>query len=299
MRRYDVLKELGRGGTATVHLIASKTTKKQYACKQIPKILDKKQHSQRKIENHTKNVQREVAIMQKLQNQHNIVRLDEILEDEHYFYLVMENCKGGNITKFLENHENEIDEFKVRNIIKECLKTLAICHDHDVIHNDIKPENFLLEEKDDIRTIKLIDFGISIDCTNTDDEYVFYESTPWYSSPESLSSKSSKKNDVWQIGVMTHLLLTGKFPFNDQQNPYKPSVYKIWNSVLNDTIDFQKQHWKSISDSGKDFIAKLLVKNPENRPTILEAMTHPWITNDDSCIGKNLGIIKYFLLFDL
>lgn len=291
MSKYEFMKELGRGGNASVHLVRSKQSNKQFACKMIPKLLDPTKVSQRKLATHLENVQQEISIMKRLQHKENIIQLQEVIEDDDNIYIVMDKCDGGDLSEYMEKHKNNIDETSVRDLIKNCLKTLATCHANNIIHNDVKPQNFLLQNEDDLSSLKLIDFGISVFSEEMNGNYVSFENTPWYCSPESLESKNSKKTDVWQVGVMTHLLLTGKFPFNDKQNPFHPSVYKIWNSVLNDTIDFKKDYWKHISESGKDFIKNLLTKNPSQRPTVFEALLHHWITQKDVSINANIGLM--------
>jgi calcium-dependent protein kinase len=288
-KKYDYVKSIGQGGNATVSLVKSRIIPTEYyACKAIPKLLDPSHHSERKIQTHSENVKKEVSIMKLLKNDDHIVQIEDVFEDDSNWYIVMESCPGGNITNYLEKNQNKLSEECVRDIIKQCLKIIAICHNQDIIHNDIKPENFLFKTENNVESIKLIDFGISIDARNKNDNPML-EMTPWYGSPETLSSNTCKKSDVWSIGVMTHLLLTGKFPFNDKNNPFRPSVYKIWNSVLNDSVDFSKSYWNDITNDAKDFVSKLLVKDPNDRPTVYEALSHPWITKRDFDIRYDIG----------
>jgi serine/threonine protein kinase len=200
----------------------------------------------------------------------------------------MENCPYGNINDYIISNHNELSEESVRNIIRNCLNIILECHNKDIIHNDIKPENFIFKEENNLNSIKLIDFGISIDTTKPHDNLML-EMTPQFCAPETLSSMTCKKSDIWAIGVMTHLLLTGKVPFNDKQNPYKPSIYKIWNSILNDSVDYKRSYWINISDEAKDFVSCLLQKNISKRPTIYEALEHQWITQKEFNINNEIG----------
>jgi calcium-dependent protein kinase len=297
--KYDILKQLGKGGNAHVSLIRQKQyPHNQYACKIIPKALDPSRYSEKKRLYHVANIKKEIEVMKRLQFDDRVIHLEDVFEDDDNFYIVMEKCDGGDIYKYLESNQKKLSEESVRNIIKQCMDIIAVCHNNDIIHNDVKPENFLFVEENNLQSIKLIDFGISIISTDNND-LSGLEMTPWYGSPETLSSKTCKKSDVWAIGVMTHLLLCGKFPFNDKQNPYQPSVYKIWNSILNDKLDFSKSYWNNISKEAKDFIEKLLTKDVDMRPTIYEALAHPWITKKDTDINKEIGrkvvqnIVKY------
>jgi calcium-dependent protein kinase len=286
--KYDIIKQIGKGGNSTVKLIRSKTDPNiKFACKIIPKTLNPIAFSEKKIKYHYDSIQKEVEIMKRLKEDSRIIQLEEVIEDDENVYIIMENCTGGDINDYASN-KTKLSEECVRNIIKECLSIVAECHNKDIIHNDIKPENFLFKEENNLRSIKLIDFGISIDTTKPYDNLMF-EMTPWFAAPETLSSQTCKKSDVWAIGVMTHLLLTGKVPFNDKQNPFKPSVYKIWNSILTDSVDFKRSCWYDISEEAKSFIASLLEKDIANRPTIYEAMTNQWITKEEFDINQEIG----------
>ncbi len=269
------LKTLGKGGNATVHLVQN-NQKELFACKILPRVLDSTKYCQQKIQNHHQNIKKEIFILQKLKHKSSVVQINDVFEDQDNTYILMDYCQGGSIKDFLNNH-NTYTENDIKKIIKKVLEIIAECHDHDVIHNDIKPENFLLKTPDDLNSLVLIDFGIS---TSSDNPHPnAFEGTPWYMCRESLESKISKKTDIWSVGVMAHLFLTGTFPFNDKTNPYNPSIYKIWNSIINDKLDFSHTKWKNISDQGKSFIERLLQKDPLQRPSVYEALMDPWITD--------------------
>lgn len=276
--KYNVIKRLGSGGNSSVSLIQNRIyPHKEFACKIIPKILDPKKYSQKKINSHYDNVHKEIEIMKSLMKYPNIIKYEESIEDDMFYYIIMEICKGGDIKQFLSSNDPNTLEECVRNIVKECLNIVAICHENDIIHNDIKPENLLFKELNNIKTMRLIDFGTSIN-TRKENDSVMVEMTPWYVSPESLSSKTCKKSDVWSVGVMTYYLLTGKFPFNDYKNPLNPSVCKIWNSILNDSLDFRNKYWCNKSTDAQDFVNYVLKKDFNARPTVYEALSHKWMT---------------------
>lgn len=280
--RYKVLREIGKGGFGKVSLVQHLTSKQQFACKIIPKVVSNPSKPARNI----RSAHREVEMLEKLRGNKEIIQLHEVFEDMDNFYMVMENCKGGTINEHVSKLGKHLHENQVRDIIKKALQLVAVCHDNDIIHNDIKLENMLLAEEEDLSTLKLIDFGTSLveeEKTTT----TFMEGTPWYTSPESLESKICKKSDVWSVGVMTHLLLVGKFPFNDKKNPFNPSIYKIWNSILNDNVSFNSSQWCIISEQAKDFVRTLLSKNLHDRPTVYEALVHPWILKTGGSTSTN------------
>lgn len=277
MKKYDFVKDIGKGGYSTVSLVRSKARPDMtFACKIIPRQNDTKVK-----------VDHEIQLMNKFRGHHEVIQLEEVFEDDENTYIIMENMTGGDIYQYFEEHKKDVSEDTVRKIIKKCLEALCACHSKNVVHNDIKPQNFMLRTHEDLDHIKLIDFGISLETEQLGSMGPITEGTPWFMAPESLSSKTCKKSDVWSIGIMTHLLLTGRFPFNDKQNIFKPSVYKIWNSILNDKLDFKKSYWGDISENAKDFIAKLLETDVCMRPTVYEALVHPWILGQNSSLNIN------------
>lgn len=284
--KYNVVKELGKGGHGSVSLVQHNHTRKMYACKTMPKVLNPLKFPESKRNSHLDDVKREVEIMQKLKGEMRAVCIEEVVEDDENIHIIMEHCAGGDIREYMEN--NKMYEADVRNIIRECLHVVASCHNNDIIHNDIKPQNFLLCQENDINTIKIIDFGISLEANMDFETFTMREGTPFYMAPECLQSKTCKKSDIWSIGIMANLLLTGRFPFNDHKNPFNPSVYKIWNSILNDTATFTHASWRDKSESAKSFIAYLLEKDPAKRPTVYEALSHPWITQVDINVNKRI-----------
>lgn len=272
-RQYSYVRDLGAGGISKVFLVRDAIGGELRACKQIPKRLDAKRFHDQKQKENMNDIHSEISIMKKLRDKPNVVQFEEYFEDEDFVYLIMEACLGGTIYDYIE-HSNYAKEMTVKLIIKQVLLTLWTIHCEDILHNDIKPENFLLKSENDIQSLRLLDFGSAMDDKHQRQANMF---TPWYMSVESLSSVYCRKSDVWQVGVMTYYLLSQMFPFQDKSNPLKPSVYNIWHSILKDDVNFQKPVWNLYSDEARDFISRLLEKDVDKRSTVLEALYHPWI----------------------
>ena len=94
--------------------------------------------------------------------------------------------------------------------------------------------------------------------------------TPYYVSPEVLEGKYDKRCDLWSIGVICYMLLSGKVPFDGKKE------IDVFNKIRCCNYDFPASEWASASEASQDFISRLLKTNPDKRMTIQEAMVHPW-----------------------
>lgn len=112
--------------------------------------------------------------------------------------------------------------------------------------------------------------------------------TPGYVAPEVLMCESYDKSvDMWGIGIITYILLAGYPPFNAEDDS------ALFEKIMNAEYDFDDECWDDVSDLAKDFISRLLVKDPKDRYTSEEASKHPWLKSDVSdkqlMIGRKLS----------
>ncbi|KAG2498875.1 hypothetical protein HYH03_003067 [Edaphochlamys debaryana] len=288
--KYELTKELGRGGNGVVRIAVDRDTGTEYACKSIKKTLGG-DFSDKKKQGHLDSIRREVQVLTKLKGSLNIVKLEDVYEDEEHVHVIMELCKGGELWHRIG--DAHYSERTVASFMRAVLRTLAQCHAQHILHRDIKPGNFMLLSDDERAPLKAIDFGLAApfepdQLPRTD---LGLEGTPWYMAPETLRGEWLPASDIWSAGVMAFQLLCGRFPFDDKKNVYAPAITAIWRSVLNDPLDFDKPWWAGVSQEAKDFCAYLLNRNPAERPTAKEALKHPWLRGNSSerSTGKKLG----------
>jgi len=222
----------------------------------------------------------------------NIVKMYEFFEDEKRYYIVTEICKGGELfDEILAS--GRFNEKNAAVLIKQVLSCINYCHNANIVHRDLKPENILLEANKEFDQIKIIDFGTSLvyDPNKKLDEKL---GTPYYIAPEVLGKNYGSKCDIWSIGVIVYILLSGIPPFNGKDDQ------EIMKAVRKGKFSFSDKCWSSVSDQAKDFISKLLTLDQNARPTAAEALTHPWITElskievDESLTLGALGNLKNF-----
>ncbi|KAM7372754.1 hypothetical protein PAMP_007652 [Pampus punctatissimus] len=215
-------------------------------------------------------VEREVQILQAVQHP-NIVALKDVFESRSEVVLILEIVSGGELFDFIAEKENLL-ECEAIEFMKQILEGLRFMHSKNIAHFDLKPENIMLSDKASPHpNIKLVDFGLAHHF-HQGEEYRSSSGTPQYMAPEAIESEPlSTAADMWSIGVITYILLSGLSPF---QGDTKEETLK---NIINMTYEFDAQYFSKTSSMAKDFIQNLLVKNPSDRMTAEECLLHPWI----------------------
>ncbi|MBA0684125.1 hypothetical protein Goari_025728, partial [Gossypium aridum] len=262
---YNIGKELGRGQFGVTHLCTCKQTGEQFACKTIAK---RKLANKEDIED----VRREVQIMHHLTGQANIVELKGAYEDNHSVYLVMELCAGGELFDRIIA-KGHYTERAAASLLRTIVQIVHTCHSMGVIHRDLKPENFLLLNKDENSPLKATDFGLSV-FYKPGEEFRDIVGSAYYIAPEVLKKRYGPEADIWSIGVMLYILLSGVPPF------WAESENGIFTAVLRGHVDFSTAPWPSISAQAKDLVKKMLAVDPKQRLTAVQVLKHPWIKVD-------------------
>ena len=150
-------------------------------------------------------------------------------------------------------------------IIKPLLEVIDLLHTNNIIHREIKPDNIMFNEEG---KLLLLDSGKGKKITGENIVSTF--GTPRYLSPEVLKGNYNKECDMWSVGVILYLLVSGIPPFDGKNDD------EIVKSVLKGFVSFGNDVFKSVSSDCKDLILKLLTKNPKDRITVREALNHNW-----------------------
>ncbi|KAL3345942.1 hypothetical protein AABB24_024740 [Solanum stoloniferum] len=233
-------------------------------------------------------VKREVKILKALAGHENVVDFYNAFEDDNYVYIVMELCEGGELLdRILAKKDSRYTEKDAAIVVGQMLKVAAQCHLHGLVHRDMKPENFLFKSPKEDSSLKATDFGLS-DFIRPGKKFQDIVGSAYYVAPEVLKRKSGPESDVWSIGVITFILLCGRRPFWDKTED------GIFKEVLRNKPDFRRKPWPTISNSAKDFVKKLLVKDPRARLTAAQALSHPWVREggDASEIPLDISVLS-------
>lgn len=303
---YTMGKQLGSGHYATVNEAFDKTTGVAVAVKVFkPQRTDDVKS--------TRQINQELEVLMSIKQQNIVEMIDAFFEPINKYsvttYLVLEKVNGGELfTRIVKKQSLRENETKA--IFKQMLQGLEYLHDRDILHRDIKPENILLNIKrrtspDERQTgpwdedeldvqVKIADFGLA----KVIGEYEFTNTlcgTPAYVAPEVLGStrKYSKNVDLWSSGVLLYVCLVGFPPFSEELGP--PSMRE---QIMQAKYAFYSPYFDDIEDLALDFIARLLVKDPNERLDIKAAIQHPWfqgLSQDQPTVTMKRSPVKGLL----
>jgi len=256
-------KVLGSGLCGDVVLVRGKVDKRRYALKTI-----RKQHvPAAKLQQ----LSAEVEIYLMLDHP-NIARLHNVYEKEEEICLVTECCEGGELYFRLQKRGVYTDA-AAANAARQMLRAVGYLHANNVVHRDLKLENFLYESEESTSQLKLIDFGFA---KIWDSSTLMMAScgSIAYVSPDVLNGKGyTNKCDLWSLGVIVWMLLTGYPPFHGDEKV-------MMSKIKAGQADWShKSRWKPVSEDAVDFLKCLLNKDPSKRPRAQEALKHKWLTN--------------------
>ncbi|XP_073684030.1 serine/threonine-protein kinase H1 [Garra rufa] len=295
--RYDIKALIGRGSFSRVVRAEHRRTRQPFAIKLL-EVKGQEGHEA---------CQAELGVLRRV-NHTNVIRLAEVFETQHRVYLVLELATGGELLERVvaRGTFRERDATKALMMVSSGLHYL---HTLGVIHRDLKPENLLYYHPGQDSRLIITDFGLAcwenktaLSFQNRDDANFHMPSdaeksrqvkdwpvrtlcgTPEYLAPEMLERRPcSSAVDMWALGVITYILLSGSLPFDQSSRP------RLFRAILRGGYSFHGDPWKSVSALAKSFIDRLLTLEPEHRMSAEEALKHPWLVSMAACSSnKNL-----------
>ncbi|XP_054531285.1 serine/threonine-protein kinase SIK1 isoform X2 [Pan troglodytes] len=252
---YDIERTLGKGNFAVVKLARHRVTKTQVAIK----IIDKTRLDSSNLEK----IYREVQLM-KLLNHPHIIKLYQVMETKDMLYIVTEFAKNGEMFDYLTSN-GHLSENEARKKFWQILSAVEYCHDHHIVHRDLKTENLLLDGNMDI---KLADFGFG-NFYKSGEPLSTWCGSPPYAAPEVFEGKEYEgpQLDIWSLGVVLYVLVCGSLPFDG------PNLPTLRQRVLEGRFRipfFMSQDCESL-------IRRMLVVDPARRITIAQIRQHRWM----------------------
>lgn len=216
----------------------------------------------------------------------HVLDISEILEDSSTYYIVMPKCDGGELFDLLATAE-EIPERECKRIIREILAAVGHLHKNDLIHRDIKPENILFDsdkrrDSASPKTVKLIDFDTVAGWTPQSPKTKTFVGTPGYIAPEVLLGEASPQSDLWSIGVIFYILMTGDSPWSsiaslEDGTVGSPKARKVYDQMKSEVLDWESDPWPAFP-LARDLCQQLIAFDTKSRLlSVQEALSHPWL----------------------
>ena len=265
---YDIRDILGSGTVGQVRRAIHRQTGKERAVKIIGGGRNRFMTGQQQDP-----LEVEAAILRELQHPYVVQLIDVYISSKNNtVYLVMELLNGGDLFDRIVE-KTMYTEVESRRVMRRLLNAIHYLHeDCNIVHRDIKPENILLCNKTNCIDVKLTDFGLAKEVKGND--LKTFCGTPQYFAPEVLKRQSTvagrgrygKPADMWSLGVVLYVMLSGMPPFDDDSHG---------------KLEFPEDPWQGISKEAQDLIQCLLQADPRKRCTVKQACEHPWILTED------------------
>ncbi|CAM9328439.1 unnamed protein product, partial [Lampetra planeri] len=216
-------------------------------------------------------VRNEIQVMNQL-NHSNLIQLYAAFESRHDIILVMEYVEGGELFDRIIDENYNLTELDTVLFIRQICEGLQYMHKMYILHLDLKPENILCVSRA-TNKIKIIDLRPARRYKPREKLRVNF-GTPEFLAPEVINYEFvSFPTDMWSLGVITYMLLSGLSPFlGDDDN-------ETLNNILACQWNFEEEEFSDISDEAKDFITRLLVKSKSWRMSATESLRHPWLSD--------------------
>ena len=223
--KYEILKEIGRGGMSIVYLAMDKHLNKQWAVKEI-----RKKGSGKNDEIVVNSLLAEANMMKKLDHP-SLPRIVDIIDNGITIYVVMDYIEGESLDKILNEYGAQPEELVI-NWAKQLCDALSYLHSQkpSIIYRDMKPANVMLKPEGNI---KIIDFGIAREYKEQNLADTTVLGTKGYAPPEQYSGQTDPRSDIFALGMTMHHLLTGVDPRNGEA--YAP--VRQWNPELSEGIE--------------------------------------------------------------
>ncbi|XP_039028704.1 serine/threonine-protein kinase ATG1c-like isoform X2 [Hibiscus syriacus] len=216
----------------------------------------------------------EIFILKRI-NHPNIIRLHDIIEVPGKIHLVLEYCKGGDLSMFITRH-GSAPEAIAKHFMQQLAAGLQVLRDNNLIHRDLKPQNLLLSTNDSSAALKIADFGFARSLQPRGLAETLCGS-PLYMAPEIMQlQKYDVKADLWSVGAILFQLVTGKTPFTGNNQ------IQLLQNIMKSTELFFPVENNYLTADCKDLCVRLLRRNPVERLTFEEFFNHPFLSRGQS-----------------
>ncbi|XP_072985246.1 serine/threonine-protein kinase ATG1c [Typha latifolia] len=258
---YLIVRQIGSGSYSVVWLGRHRVLGTEVAVKEIPmdKLSKKLQES----------LLFEASVLKRISHP-NIINFYDFVQGPGRIYHILEYCRGGDLSKYIQRH-GKVPEATAKHFIRQLASGLQVLRDNNVVHRDLKPQNLLLTAHEEYSVLKIADFGLARSLQPRDLAETMCGS-PLYMAPEVMQNqKYDTKADLWSAGVILFQLVTGKTPFDGNNQ-----MQLLQNIVKSNELSFPVDN--NLSHDCIDLCRKLLRRKPVERITIEEFLNHQFLS---------------------
>ncbi|XP_030256566.1 myosin light chain kinase, smooth muscle-like isoform X2 [Sparus aurata] len=279
---YSVHEKLGVGKFGQVFRLSHKETGQECAGKFYRARTSKEKEAARK----------EIELMNSIHHP-KLVQILAAYDTRSEMVMVMEYIAGGELFERIVDDNFEHTELTSARYMQQILEGMQYVHKQNIVHLDLKPENIVCVDTTGTR-IKIIDFGLASKLEEGTPLMVMH-GTPEFVAPEVISFEPvGLETDMWSIGVICFILLSGESPFQGNSDAETLSL------VTAARYEFDQESFEDISDQAKDFISSLLKKDRRCRLSCTESLAHPWMASFTPLTRRatkslNKGKMRHFL----
>jgi len=256
---YKLTEEVGKGAYSTVLKGVNSENGDLVAVKMIRrKKLTPKLHE---------GLEKEISIMAKIRNP-NIISLKDIQKTDNNFYLILEFCDGGDLSKYIKAH-GHLSEGRSKVFLRHLLNGLIELKKRGILHRDLKLANLLLKtDPDGNEIVKIGDFGFARELPKEGLAETFC-GTPLNMAPEVMEGHAyNEKADMWSVGTILYEMLVGKPPFQGENLIHLHKVIK--------TTPWTVPKHTTLSEEAIDLLTGLLQVDPKQRVGLDHVIRHPF-----------------------
>lgn len=273
--KYDLGQVVKSEEFCEIFRAKDRTTLKMYTCKKFHK------KDGRKVRKAAKN---EIMIL-KMVKHHNILQLVDAFETKKEYFIFLELATGREVFDWILD-QGYYSERDTSNVMRQVLEAVAYLHSQKIVHRNLKLENLVYYNRLKHSKIVISDFQLAkLENGLIRDPC----GTPEYLAPEMVGrQRYGRPVDLWAIGVIMYILLSGNPPFYDDGDEDEDSRDKnLFIKILSGDYEFDSPYWDDISDSAKSLVASLMEVDQDQRLTAQEAIRHEWISGN-AASDKNI-----------
>ncbi|KAH0794765.1 CAMK family protein kinase [Histomonas meleagridis] len=255
---FVIDKKIGEGSFAIVYRAKHVVSNSAVCIKALPKEVISTPIAKTRL-------RREISLLKRMKHPF-IAQFFQLLEDDDYFYIVMEYVTNGNLLEYV-NCVGKLSEEQARKYFTQMIIALEYLHNEQKIaHRDIKCENILLDRNNNIR---IIDFGLSNMFSEDNPKLKTACGSPAYVAPEMIEGREyTQTTDIWATGILLYAIVVGYLPFDDNV------IQRLLQKIVYTDVDYPS----FLSPQLVDLLQKMICKDPNKRITIEKIKEHPWFS---------------------